>query len=472
MFLNLLLLPEIILVLGSFFVLLLGVFKENSYKILNFLVLTTLFIIIFFLIFQFNEKKNFFSNFYNIDPFVNFIKLLILGSIIFTLLLTKQYLEKQNLLKFEFLVIILLSAVGMFVMVSASNLIVFYLGLELQSLCLYIMASINTKSSKSSESGLKYFVLGSLASGLLLYGCSIVYGFSGTLNYTEISKFSSTETISLKFGLVFILCGIAFKVSAVPFHMWTPDVYEGSPTAVTTFFAIAPKVAAIAAFVKFLNVPYINYFNEWKLLLLILSCASMFLGAVAAIAQSNLKRLMAYSSISHVGFILAGVTISTPEALNAVVIYTFIYVIMNIGIFSCILALKRKENYYENIFDLSGISKNHPLLALSFTILLFSLAGIPPLAGFFAKLYIFLAIIEQKMFYFAAFGLICAVIAGFYYLRLIKIIYFDPPKENFDQINSKGLKISIILSTLIVLLFFIQPSFLTEITSDVIKYIK
>lgn len=472
MFLNLLLLPEIILVLGSFFVLLLGVFKENSYKILNFLVLTTLFIIIFFLIFQFNEKKNFFSNFYNIDPFVNFIKLLILGSIIFTLLLTKQYLEKQNLLKFEFLVIILLSAVGMFVMVSASNLIVFYLGLELQSLCLYIMASINTKSSKSSESGLKYFVLGSLASGLLLYGCSIVYGFSGTLNYTEISKFSSTETISLKFGLVFILCGIAFKVSAVPFHMWTPDVYEGSPTAVTTFFAIAPKVAAIAAFVKFLNVPYINYFNEWKLLLLILSCASMFLGAVAAIAQSNLKRLMAYSSISHVGFILAGVTISTPEALNAVVIYTFIYVIMNIGIFSCILALKRKENYYENIFDLSGISKNHPLLALSFTILLFSLAGIPPLAGFFAKLYIFLAIIEQKMFYFAAFGLICAVIAGFYYLRLIKIIYFDPPKENFDQINSKGLKISIILSTLVVLLFFIQPSFLTEITSDVIKYIK
>lgn len=472
MFLNLLLLPEIILVLGSFFVLLLGVFKENSYKILNFLVLTTLFIIIFFLIFQFNEKKNFFSNFYNIDPFVNFIKLLILGSIIFTLLLTKQYLEKQNLLKFEFLVIILLSAVGMFVMVSASNLIVFYLGLELQSLCLYIMASINTKSSKSSESGLKYFVLGSLASGLLLYGCSIVYGFSGTLNYTEISKFSSTETISLKFGLVFILCGIAFKVSAVPFHMWTPDVYEGSPTAVTTFFAIAPKVAAIAAFVKFLNVPYINYFNEWKLLLLILSCASMFLGAVAAIAQSNLKRLMAYSSISHVGFILAGVTISTLEALNAVVIYTFIYVIMNIGIFSCILALKRKENYYENIFDLSGISKNHPLLALSFTILLFSLAGIPPLAGFFAKLYIFLAIIEQKMFYFAAFGLICAVIAGFYYLRLIKIIYFDPPKENFDQINSKGLKISIILSTLIVLLFFIQPSFLTEITSDVIKYIK
>lgn len=472
MFLNLLLLPEIILVLGSFFVLLLGVFKENSYKILNFLVLTTLLIIIFFLIFQFNEKKNFFSNFYNIDPFVNFIKLLILGSIIFTLLLTKQYLEKQNLLKFEFLVIILLSAVGMFVMVSASNLIVFYLGLELQSLCLYIMASINTKSSKSSESGLKYFVLGSLASGLLLYGCSIVYGFSGTLNYTEISKFSSTETISLKFGLVFILCGIAFKVSAVPFHMWTPDVYEGSPTAVTTFFAIAPKVAAIAAFVKFLNVPYINYFNEWKLLLLILSCASMFLGAVAAIAQSNLKRLMAYSSISHVGFILAGVTISTPEALNAVVIYTFIYVIMNIGIFSCILALKRKENYYENIFDLSGISKNHPLLALSFTILLFSLAGIPPLAGFFAKLYIFLAIIEQKMFYFAAFGLICAVIAGFYYLRLIKIIYFDSPKENFDQINSKGLKISIILSTLIVLLFFIQPSFLTEITSDVIKYIK
>lgn len=472
MFLNLLLLPEIILVLGSFFVLLLGVFKENSYKILNFLVLTTLFIIIFFLIFQFNEKKNFFSNFYNIDPFVNFIKLLILGSIVFTLLLTKQYLEKQNLLKFEFLVIILLSAVGMFVMVSASNLIVFYLGLELQSLCLYIMASINTKSSKSSESGLKYFVLGSLASGLLLYGCSIVYGFSGTLNYTEISKFSSTETISLKFGLVFILCGIAFKVSAVPFHMWTPDVYEGSPTAVTTFFAIAPKVAAIAAFVKFLNVPYINYFNEWKLLLLILSCASMFLGAVAAIAQSNLKRLMAYSSISHVGFILAGVTISTLEALNAVVIYTFIYVIMNIGIFSCILALKRKENYYENIFDLSGISKNHPLLALSFTILLFSLAGIPPLAGFFAKLYIFLAIIEQKMFYFAAFGLICAVIAGFYYLRLIKIIYFDPPKENFDQINSKGLKISIILSTLIVLLFFIQPSFLTEITSDVIKYIK
>jgi len=469
---NFMLLPELILIISSFIVLLVGVFKENSYKILNFIILLTLLFLIFFLIFYFDEKKNFFGNFYSVDPFVNLIKLFILGSIVFTLLLSKQYLENLKLLKYEFLVIILISTAGMFVMVSANNFIVLYLGLELQSLCLYIMASINTKSTKSSEAGLKYFVLGSLASGLLLYGCSLVYGFSGTLNYLEISKFSSSQLISLKFGLVFILCGIAFKVSAVPFHMWTPDVYEGSPTAVTAFFAIAPKIAAIAAFVKFLNVPYINYFNEWKLLLIIISCASMFLGSVAAIAQSNLKRLMAYSSISHVGFILAGVTISTVQSLNAVVIYTFIYVIMKIGIFSCILTLKKKENYYENIYDLSGISKNHPLIALSFTILLFSLAGIPPLAGFFAKFYIFLSVLEQKMFYFATFGLLCAVISSFYYLRLIKIIYFDPPKDNFDQINSSGLKISIALTTFIILVFFIQPSLLTEITLDVIKHIK
>jgi NADH-quinone oxidoreductase subunit N len=335
-----------------------------------------------------------------------------------------------------------------------------------------VLAAINTKSLKSSEAGLKYFVLGSLSSGLLLYGCSLVYGFTGSVDYSAIAKVATEQSGALKFGLVFILCGIAFKISAVPFHMWAPDVYEGSPTSVTTFFAMAPKVAAIAALIKFLNVPYANFINEWRTIIIVLSIASMFLGAVAAIGQNNLKRLMAYSSIGHVGFILAGLAIATPQSLSAVLVYIVIYVFMNIGVFACIMSLNRNGVYFENISDLSGLSKHHPLIAVCLTILTFSLAGIPPLAGFFAKFYIFLAIIQQKIYYLALVGLLSAVIAAFYYLRIIKVIYFDAAKESYDKNSSYGLKFSLIVSTFIILFYFIDPSTLNTIVESITKNIK
>jgi NADH-quinone oxidoreductase subunit N len=335
-----------------------------------------------------------------------------------------------------------------------------------------VLAAINTKSLKSSEAGLKYFVLGSLSSGLLLYGCSLVYGFTGSVDYSEIAKVATEQSGALKFGLVFILCGIAFKISAVPFHMWSPDVYEGSPTSVTTFFAMAPKVAAIAALIKFLNVPYANFISEWRTIVIVLSIASMFLGAVAAIGQSNLKRLMAYSSIGHVGFILAGLAIATPQSLSAVLVYLVIYVFMNIGVFACIMSLNRNGVYFENISDLSGLSKHHPLIAICLTILTFSLAGIPPLAGFFAKFYIFLVIIQQKIYYLAVVGLLSAVIAAFYYLRIIKVIYFDAAKESYEKNSNYGIKFSLIVSTVVILFYFIDPSTLNTIVESITKNIK
>ena len=466
------LIPELVILLGSFSFLIIGVFAKNLNKMINYFIPVLLGILILFIYFNFSSSLTLFGNSYSIDPLSNFMKILVLISVLFTMLISNTYLERLKIAKFEYPIIILLSTLGMFVMISANNLIVFYLGLELQSLCLYVLAAINTKSLKSSEAGLKYFVLGSLSSGLLLYGCSLVYGFTGSVDYSEIAKVATEQSGALKFGLVFILCGIAFKISAVPFHMWTPDVYEGSPTSVTTFFAMAPKVAAIAALIKFLNVPYANFINEWRTIVIVLSIASMFLGAVAAIGQSNLKRLMAYSSIGHVGFILAGLAIATPQSLSAVLVYIVIYVFMNIGVFACIMSLNRNGVYFENISDLSGLSKHHPLTAVCLTILTFSLAGIPPLAGFFAKFYIFLAVIQQKIYYLAVVGLLSAVIAAFYYLRIIKVIYFDAAKESYDKNSSYGLKFSLIVSTVVILFYFIDPSTLNTIVESITKNIK
>lgn len=464
--------PEVFILLSSFSLLIAGVFSKTLNKIINYIIVILLATLIFVIYLNFTSSVTLFGNSYTIDPLSNFMKILVLISVLFTMLISNTYLERLKIAKFEYPIIILLSTLGMFVMISANNLIVFYLGLELQSLCLYVLAAINTKSLKSSEAGLKYFVLGSLSSGLLLYGCSLVYGFTGSVDYSEIAKVATEQSGALKFGLVFILCGIAFKISAVPFHMWAPDVYEGSPTSVTTFFAMAPKVAAIAALIKFLNVPYANFISEWRTIVIVLSIASMFLGAVAAIGQSNLKRLMAYSSIGHVGFILAGLAIATPQSLSAVLVYLVIYVFMNIGVFACIMSLNRNGVYFENISDLSGLSKHHPLISICLTILTFSLAGVPPLAGFFAKFYIFMAIIQQKIYYLAVVGLLSAVIAAFYYLRIIKVIYFDAARESYEKNSNYGLKFSLIVSTVVILFYFIDPSILNTIVESITKNIK
>tara|TARA_Y100000590_G_scaffold373819_1_gene437884 strand:- start:1608 stop:3020 length:1413 start_codon:yes stop_codon:yes gene_type:complete len=461
-------LPEIFLSLSVMTLLMLGVFIKKSFKLINLLTILSLLFSIILVLNQPNEIIKVFNDSYVIDKLSIFMKVLTLLFCLFVLLTSSEYIKKSGIDKIEYPVIVLASTLGMILMISSYDLIVFYLGLELQSLCLYILASFKKDDEKSTESGLKYFVLSALASGLLLYGCSLIYGFTGSTNFEIISKNLNESNTGAVFGIVFILVGLSFKISAVPFHMWTPDVYEGAPTSVTTFFALVPKIAAITVFIRFMYVPFINVIDQWQMIIIFLSIASMILGAVAAIGQNNIKRLMAYSSIGHMGYALAGLATGTNEGIQSTIIYLTIYLVMNLGAFGCIFMMKRENIFYENINDLSGLSKNHPMLAFSFLIILFSLAGIPPLAGFFAKFYIFLAVIEAKMFTLAIIGLLTTVISAFYYLRIIKIIYFDKPKKPFDEIYSWSLKMPLILSSTLILIYFIYPSVLTDIVQSII----
>jgi NADH-quinone oxidoreductase subunit N len=457
------LLPEIFLTLSIFSILMIGVFLKNSFNLIfNF----SSIIIIITIAIIFNrpniEEKIFLDSFTR-DTFSNFFKILILISSLFVLNTSKNYIIDKKLDKFEYPIIILLSILGMFFMVSSNDIIVFYLGLELQSLSLYILASIDRDNLKSSESGIKYFILSALSSGLLLYGCSLLYGFTGSTNFDLIANELNKENTGAVFAMVFILVGLAFKVSAVPFHMWTPDVYEGAPTSITSYFAVVPKVAGLAVLIKFMFIPFSNILSEWQTIIIFMSIASMILGAVAAIGQKNIKRLLAYSSIGHVGYALAGVATGNISGYQTAIVYISIYVIMNIGIFSCLYLLKKDGEYKEDISDLSGVSKKHPLLAISFLIILFSLAGIPPLGGFFAKFYVFSAVLEQKMFALAIIGLLTTVISAFYYLKIIKIIYFDDSIITFDAVKNKKAQASIFISCSILLTFFLYPSILNKL---------
>ena len=460
--------PEIFISLSIMFLLMLGVFKKNSSTLIYNLSIISLFGTLV-LIFNHPLETNIslFNNSYKIDYLSSFMKSLTLLGSIFVLITSSKYLKIVKMLQMEYSILILCSILGMLVIISANDLIVFYIGLELQSLALYVLASFNRDEIKSSEAGLKYFVLSALSSGLLLYGCSLIYGLSGSTNFEIIANSFNQFEYGLTLGIVFILVGLAFKISAVPFHMWAPDVYEGSPTSVTLFFATIPKIAALTIFIKFLYIPFINMIDQWQMIILFLSIASMLFGAIAAIGQKNLKRLIAYSSIGHMGYALAGLVVGTNEGIESSIIYISIYMVMNLALFSCLFMLKRNNKYYENIDDLSGLSQNHPLLSLALLITLFSLAGIPPLAGFFAKFYIFKAVIEQSMFFLAIVGLLSTVIAAFYYLRIIKLMYFDEPKKKYDTDFSIGLKITLTLSTLLILLYFIYPSKLVEIVSKI-----
>jgi len=464
--------PELFIGIALLGLLMLGVFKKNSFNIVSKFASFALLLAIPIIFINDSTSLKLFSNDYVIDELSSFLKILILGSSAFALFFTNQYIKDNKIDKFEYPILILAAVLGMFVMVSSNNLLGLYLGIEMQSLSLYVLASLNRDSAKSTEAGVKYFVLGALSSGLLLYGCSLVYGFTGSTNYYIIAENFNSENVALLFGLVFILVGLAFKISAVPFHMWTPDVYEGAPTSVTAFFALAPKVAGFGAIIRILYVAFGNVFDEWQSILIFISVASMILGAVAAIGQTNIKRLMAYSSISHMGYALAGLTTGIQEGVSAAVLYIFIYVVMNIGSFVCIVIMKRKNIYLENIRDLSGLSKNHPVVAFSLTVMLFSLAGIPPLAGFFAKFYIFMAVVKSELIILAIVGLVTSVISAFYYLRIIKIIYFDPEQEKLDPITSKGIKISLAFSTLIILFYFLNPSILNYFVNIASKAIQ
>ena len=464
-----LILPEIFLSISIMFLLVLGVFKKDGSKIIFnlsfFIFLITSIIII-------NEtysisRATLFNGSIVIDHMSSFMKIITLFGGFIVLTISANYLKIFKIYNIEYPILILSSVLGMMVMISSNDLIVFYMGLELQSLALYVLATYNRDQLNSSEAGLKYFVLSALSSGLLLYGCSLIYGFSGSTNFDIISNQLNSNEYILTFGIVFILVGLAFKISAVPFHMWAPDVYEGSPTTVTLFFAIVPKIAALTVFIRFLYVPFLNLIDQWQMIIVFLSIASMIFGAIAAIGQTNIKRLIAYSSIGHIGYTLAGLATVSNEGIQSSIVYISIYVIMNLAFFSCLLMLKRKDRYHENLEDLSGLSKNHPILSLSLLVILFSLAGIPPLAGFFAKFYVFKAVLEQSMYFLAIVGLLSTVVAAFYYLRIIKIMYFDKEKEKYDSDHSIWLKFSLTISTILILLYFIFPSQLIEVVSRI-----
>jgi NADH-quinone oxidoreductase subunit N len=403
-----------------------------------------------------------------VDDFAKFTKIVALIGSVATLVLSTEFLSDPSRRMFEYSILVVLSTLGMMVLISAGDLIALYLGLELMSLALYVVAASNRDNAKSTEAGLKYFVLGALSSGMLLYGASLIYGFTGTVSFAGIAAVAKGGSIGLVFGLVFLLAGLCFKVSAVPFHMWTPDVYEGAPTPVTAFFASAPKVAAMAVFARATLTAFPGIVTQWQQILVFVSIASMALGSFAAIGQKNIKRLMAYSSIGHMGFALVGLAAGTAEGAQGVLVYLAIYVVMTLGSFAIILAMKRNGQAVENISDFAGLSRTNPLIAFLFAMLLFSLAGVPPLAGFFAKWYVFTAAIHANLFTLAVIGVITSVVGAFYYLSIVKVMYFDEPLAKLDPTRVEVGSVLVIAGFLNIL-FCVLPGPLVSVATSAAK---
>lgn len=411
------------------------------------------------------EDQVLFNGMIRVNSFTAFISMLILSGLMATIALSISYLHKEMIARFEYPLLVLFSGVGMLVMVSAHNLLTLYIGLELQSLALYVLAAIRRDNAKSAEAGLKYFVLGSLASGMLLFGMSMVYGFAGSLDYAHIgTSLQGLESLSMGFmtGMVFMLVGVAFKISAVPFHMWTPDVYEGAPTSVTAYFAIVPKLAAMAVLMQLLYGPFQGLTPQWQQIIWFLSFASMLLSAFAGLVQGNIKRLMAYSSIGNMGYALLGVLVGNEQGATAAVIYMIIYMVMAAGVFGIILCMRRGGRSVEAISDLAGLSRSSPLMAYGLAILLFSMAGIPPMAGFFGKLMVFQAAVAAGFYGLAVVGVVTSVIAAYYYLRVIKVMFFDEAAEPLDAQMAFAKRAVVLLSVVFVLFFILKPNMLVD----------
>jgi NADH-quinone oxidoreductase subunit N len=392
-----------------------------------------------------------------VDDFARFLKVLALAGSAITLIMAREFLSDPSRRIFEFAILVLLSSAGMLILISAGDLIMLYLGLELMSLALYVVAASNREDPRSNEAGLKYFILGALSSGMLLYGASLIYGFTGTVSFTGIAASVKDGSIGLIFGLVFLLAGLCFKVSAVPFHMWTPDVYEGAPTPVTAFFASAPKVAGLAVFTRVVLTAFPDVMGQWQQIVVFVAIASMMLGSFGAIGQKNIKRLMAYSAIGHIGFALVGLSTGTVDGAQGVLIYISIYVAMTLGSFAVILSMKRNGFATEQISDLAGLSRTNPQLAFFFAMLLFSLAGVPPLAGFFAKFYVFVAAIKAGFIALSIIGVVTSVVGAYYYLAIVKVMYFDEPKTAVDPVR---IEVGGVLAVagLFNMLFFVYPA--------------
>ena len=470
---NIFFVPEVSLAILAIACLMYGLFsKNNSFnKATNFATLSLIFVS-FLVYFDFTTNFALFENFFSNTTFTKFFKILTILGAAASLIISKNYFIDTKINRFEIPTLLLFSTLGMMLMISSKNLMMMYLAIELQSLSLYVVASIKRNSLESAESGVKYFILGALSSGILLYGFSLVYGFTGQTNfdgiYISLSQLDKLP-IGLVFGLVFILVGLAFKVSAVPFHMWTPDVYEGAPTSITAFFAIVPKLAAIALIFRFCLEPFNNFYFEWTQVIFFLSLASMFLGAVAAIAQKSIKRLLAYSSIGHVGYVLIALVAASDQGIRSASIYMFIYLIMNISVFAILLSLKKSDNYVEKIDELSGLSKTNPVVSVSLAIIMLSMAGIPPFIGFFGKFYVFIAAIESQQYILAILGVLASVISAFYYLRIIKGMYFDEviAGENFDFTINNQAKVILFTLIFIITFFILYPSLLVGIVSGI-----
>ncbi len=450
--------PEFLLAVGALVLILAGALRERWGWFIDELAIVLLGLAVVATLLSSKAPAEIFDGAFIDDPYARFMKILaLLGSMI-TLLMSRDYMRRARLEQFEFPVLVVLSTIGMQMLISANSLIALYLGLELMSLALYVVAAFNRDDMRASEAGLKYFVLGALSSGMMLYGASLLYGFAGTVTFSGIATaIGAAPSTGVIFGLVFLMVGLAFKMSTVPFHMWTPDVYEGAPTPVTAFFAAAPKVAAIAVTVRVIITAFPAITTQWQQIIVFISILSMALGSFAAIGQANIKRLMAYSSIGHMGFALVGLAAGTPAGVQGVLMYMAIYVIMTLGTFAAILSMRVDGKYIESIADLSGLASTRPLMAFFLAMLMFSLAGIPPLAGFFAKWYVFLAAVQAGLVPLAVIGVVTSAVAAYYYLRIVKIMYFDEAAVPFDR-AAPAVQGVLAVTTILMLIFWVYPS--------------
>ncbi|MFO1114519.1 MAG: NADH-quinone oxidoreductase subunit NuoN [Beijerinckiaceae bacterium] len=463
-------LPETVLAVGALVLLLVGAIRgEKSAGLVAELAIGVLVLALVVIFIGAKSTAGVFNEAFIDDPFARYMKVLVLIGSTVSLVLSRDYLRRESIDQFEFPVLVLLSTLGMLILTSANSLISLYLGLELMSLALYVVAAFHRDNLKASEAGLKYFVLGALSSGMLLYGASLIYGYAGTVQLAEIaSALSSGPQIGVVFGLVFLMAGLAFKMSTVPFHMWTPDVYEGAPTPVTAFFASAPKMAAVAITMRVTLVAFPNIVHEWRQIVMFISVASMALGSFAAIGQTNIKRLMAYSSIGHMGFALVGLAAANEAGVRGVAIYLAIYLVTTLGVFAAILAMRVQGRNVENISDLAGLSRTDGWMAFFLSMLMFSLAGIPPLAGFFAKYYAFLAAVQAGLTPLAVIGVLLSTVAAFYYLRIVKVMYFDDAAPAFDR-TPFMVRLVAGVSTALVFFYWVYPAPLVAAAANAAK---
>ncbi len=459
-------LPEIVLACLAMALLMAGVFGLERGRAMSWLAAAALAVTLALVLAGGTDHALALGGLFVSDGFAVYVKLLILLGSALSIVMAIAFNEREAIDRFEFSLVILFATLGMLMMVSANDLIALYLGLELQSLSLYVLAAFRRETLRSSEAGLKYFVLGALSSGMLLYGCSMIYGFTGETRFDALAAAfagGAEPALGLVVGLVFLIAGLCFKVSAVPFHMWTPDVYEGAPTPVTAMFAVAPKVAALALFIRVLMEPFGDLADQWRQIVVAVAALSMLLGAFAAIAQENIKRLMAYSSIGHVGYALVGLAAGTEEGVRAVLIYLAIYLFMNVGVFACILSMRQKGTAVEAISDLAGLAKSRPFMAGVFAACMFSMAGIPPLAGFFGKFYVFMAAINAGLVALAVLGVLASVVGCYYYLRIVKVMYFDEAGEDMDGPLPSEIGLVMGLGAAVVLFFVIAPWTITDL---------